>query len=176
MIDFFFFFDHHNNYYIIMGNSMFKRTFQLHLDPDEIQAESKRSLIGCLCHSCFLWRPTVSILLLLIIYDTEIISHQNLKKLKKIMTLASLPNYLQGILGLVVAPSFCYPLKLNTNLEADVNWINPLGLSLCTMVTIANFLAGSIWAPLLTRFNSTTKVVSFSGTYIINGHSGQKSF
>ncbi len=26
----------HNNYYIIMGNSTFKRTFQSHLDPDEI--------------------------------------------------------------------------------------------------------------------------------------------
>ncbi len=52
------FWDHHNNYYITMGNSTFKRTFQSHLDPDEIQTESKRSLIGCLCHSCFLWRPT----------------------------------------------------------------------------------------------------------------------
>ncbi len=41
-------------------------TFQSHLDPDEIQTESKRSLIGRLCHSCFLWRPTVSILLLTI--------------------------------------------------------------------------------------------------------------
>ncbi len=57
------FWDHHNNYYIIMGNSTFKRTFQSHLDPDEIPTESKRSLIRCLCHSCFLWRPTVSILL-----------------------------------------------------------------------------------------------------------------
>ncbi len=37
------FWDHHNNYYIIMGNSMFKRTFQSHLDPDEIQTESKQS-------------------------------------------------------------------------------------------------------------------------------------
>ncbi len=54
---------HHNNYYIIMGNSTFKRTFHSHLDPDEIQTESKRSLLRCLCHSSFLWRPTVSILL-----------------------------------------------------------------------------------------------------------------
>ncbi len=32
---------HHNNYYITMGNGTFKRTFQSHLDPDEIMTESK---------------------------------------------------------------------------------------------------------------------------------------
>ncbi len=32
----------HNNYYITVGNGMFKKTFQLHLDPDEILTESKR--------------------------------------------------------------------------------------------------------------------------------------
>ncbi len=65
------FLDHHNNYYIIMGNRTFKRTFQSHLDPDKIQTESKRSLIGCLCHSCFLWRPTVSILLIYLIVGSH---------------------------------------------------------------------------------------------------------
>ncbi len=31
----------HNSYYITMGNATFKRTFQSHIDPDEILTESK---------------------------------------------------------------------------------------------------------------------------------------
>ncbi len=46
LLFFFVVFLYHHNYYIIMGNSTFKRTFQSHLDPDEIQTQKKRSLIG----------------------------------------------------------------------------------------------------------------------------------
>ncbi len=89
------FWDHYNTYYIIMGNSTFKRTFQSHLDPNEIQTESKRSLIGCLWQSCFLWRPSqYSIILkpgLIFFYQFKYILCMN-DGLKKCMNGSTIEN------------------------------------------------------------------------------------